>query len=108
MIGYSGVGKGMGELKTHLYDDREPWKSFLELARDASSVSHVTKDSAPCCFVHGMFDCGIQVPMGQSLRMFEALTRAGVKSLCLLNNQGIYGQDPEVQQAMLQFLTLRV
>ena len=68
----------------------------------------MTGKSAPLCLVHGMFDCGIQVPMGQSLRMFEALTRAGVKSLCLLNNNGIYGDDPEVQQAMAEFILSRL
>ena len=108
MIGYAGPGKGMGELKSHQYRDEEPYRSFLALAREASSVSHVTPDSAPLCLIHGMFDCGVQVPMGQSLRMFEALTRAGVKSLCLLNNNCVYGEDPEVQEAAFEFLVSRV
>ena len=108
MIGYAGPGKGMGELKTHLLRPEEPYRQYIERAREASAVTHVTGKSAPLCLVHGMFDCGIQVPMGQSLRMFEALTRAGVKSLCLLNNNGIYGDDPEVQQAMAEFILSRL
>ena len=108
MIGYAGPGKGMGELKTHLNRPEEPYKSYIDLAKEASAVCHVTEKSAPLCLVHGMFDCGIQVPMGQSLRMFEALTRAGVKSLCLLNNNCIYGEDPEVQDAMLRFILDRI
>ena len=108
MIGYAGPGKGMGKLKTHLNRPEEPYRSYIELAKEASAVTHVTGKSAPLCLVHGMFDCGIQVPMGQSLRMFEALTRAGVKSLCLLNNNGIYGDDPEVQRAMGDFILSRL
>ena len=108
MIGYAGPGKGMGELKTHLNRPEEPYRSYIALAKEASAVTHVTEKSAPLCLVHGMFDCGIQVPMGQSLRMFEALTRAGVKSLCLLNNNGIYGDDPEVQRAMGDFILSRI
>ena len=46
--------------------------------------------------------------MGQSVRMFEALTRKGVKSLLLCNNNGPYGADPEVQLAMVDFLIRRV
>ncbi len=108
MIGYAGPGKGLGELKRHQFNPDPEHKKYLDIARDASSITHVTSDSAPICFVHGLYDDHIQVPMGQSLRMFEALTRAGVKSLCLLNNNGRYGDDPEVRGAMLEFLTARV
>ena len=46
--------------------------------------------------------------MGQSLRMFQAYTRKGVKSLLLCNNNGLFGEDPEVKQAVVDFLTSRV
>ena len=108
MSGYVGPGKGMGELKHHQFSSDPEYVKYLEIARDASSVNHVTADSAPICFIHGLSDYGPQVPMGQSVRMFEALTRAGVKSLCLLNNNGPYGADPEVQAAALEFLCSRV
>jgi len=107
-IGYMGPGKGLGELKLHRYEKDTEEAKILELAREASPICHVTKASAPLCLVHGIADCGIQVPMGQSLRMFDALTRAGVKSLVLLNNLGFYGDDPEVRLGMVDFLRRRL
>jgi putative CocE/NonD family hydrolase len=108
MLGYVGPGKGMGELKTHLYDPDPKYRALLEKARAASPISHVTERSAPTVLVHGSFECGIQVPMGQSLRFFEALTRKGVKSLLLCNNNGVYGADPEVRRAVVDFIASRI
>jgi hypothetical protein len=68
----------------------------------------VTENSAPSVIVHGIFECGIQIPMNQSVRFFEALTRKGVKSLLLCNNNGMYGEDPEVRRAVVDFLKNRV
>ncbi len=45
--------------------------------------------------------------MGQSVRMFEALTRKGVKSLLLCNNNGLFGEDPEVKRAVVEFMVNR-
>ena len=108
MLGYVGPGKGMGELKMHLHDPDPKYRALLEMARDASPVYHVTAKSAPTVLVHGIFECGIQVPMGQSVRFFEALTRKGVKSLLLCNNNGIYGADPEVRRAVVDFIASRI
>ena len=69
---------------------------------------HVTEKSAPLCLVHGIYECGIQVPMGQSVRMFQAYSQKGVKSLLLCNNNGLFGEDPEVKNAVVEFLTTRV
>ena len=77
-------------------------------AWEASPISHVTEHSAPLCLVHGIFDYGVQVPMGQSVRMFKAYTEKGVKSLLLCNNNGPFGEDPEVKMAVVEFLTSRV
>lgn len=107
-IGYVGPGKGIGELRTHMHDSDPFYQDLIALAKEASPINHVTKNSAPLCLVHGLSDCGIQVPMGQSVRMFEAYTRVGVKSLLLLNNNGFYGEDPEVQKAMVDFFVRRV
>ena len=71
-------------------------------------LSHVTENSAPLCLVHGIYDCGIQVPMGQSIRMFQAYRQKGVKSLLLCNNNGLFGEDPEVKNAVAEFLAARV
>jgi len=108
MLGYVGPGKGMGELKKHLYDKDPYYQALIELAKDASPISHVTEKSAPTVLVHGIYECGVQVPMGQSTRMFEALTRKGVKSLLLCNNNCIYGEDPEVAKAVVEFMCNRI
>jgi len=107
-LGWVGPGKGMGDIKHHLFDNDPKYQELIAMAKDASSIYHVTENSAPICFVHGISDPGPQVPMGQSIRMFEALTRKGVKSLLLCNNKGPYGADPEVQLAMVDFLVRRV
>ena len=44
--------------------------------------------------------------MGQSVRMFKAYTEKGVKSLLLCNNNGPFGEDPEVKMAVGEFLSL--
>lgn len=108
IIGFSGPGKVMGELKKHINDPNEYYRKLIDIAKDASPVYHVTEKSAPSVLVHGEFEYGVQIPLGQSMRMFEALTRKKVKSLVLLNNMGPYGQDPEVKQAVLDFITSRV
>ena len=108
MIGYTGPGKGVADLKKHLNDPDPEYRRLLAELRKASPVSHVTENSAPICLVHGMYDCGIQVPMGQSVRMFDAYTRKGVKALLFCNNLGIYGEDPEAAEAIISFLAARV
>ena len=108
LLDFVGPGKGMGALKQHLHDPDPYYQALLEKARDASPICHVTEKSAPTVLVHGIFECGIQVPMGQSVRFFEALTRKGVKSLLLCNNNGIFGADPEVKQAVIEFIALRI
>ena len=108
MLGYVGPGKGMADVKAHMYDRDPKYRALVERAWNASPVSHVSERSAPTALVHGIFDCGIQVPMGQSIRFFEALTRAGVKSLLLCNNNGIFGADPEVRRAVCDFIMNRL
>lgn len=108
IVGFGGPGKGIGELKKHLDDHDEQYDKFLDLAKAASPISHVNQNSAPSVFVHGIFECGIEIPMGQSVRMFRELTQYGVKSLLLCNNNCIYGSDPEVNQAVLDFMVNRI
>ena len=108
MTGHIGYGKGMADLKAHLFDQDPKYVALREITRMASPISHVTENSAPLCLVHGIFDCGIQVPMGQSIRMFEAYTRKGVKSLLLCNNNGFFGEDPEVKRAVVEFIANRI
>lgn len=108
LLGYVGRGKGFGELKSHMFDPDPKYQELLKRAVYASPISHVTEKSAPLCLVHGIFDCGIQVPLGQSVRMFKAYSQKGAKALLLCNNNGMFGEDPEVKQAVVEFLTGRV
>jgi len=106
MINFGGVGKGMANLKAHLGEPA--YRDALERAIDISPVNHVTENSAPSAIVHGIFEYGVQIPMNQSVRFFEALTRKNVKSLLFCNNLGPFGEDPEVQLAVTEFLKNQV
>lgn len=106
MFNFSGEGKGLGNLKAHMYEP--DYRDILQKAIDISPVSHVTENSAPSVIIHGIYECGIQIPMNQSVRFFEKLTQKGVKSLLLCNNEGLFGEDPEVQKAVVDFLKNRV
>lgn len=108
MIDYVGIGKGVSDLKRHLNDPDPEYRRLLAELKNASPISHVTENSAPICLYHGMFECGIQVPMGQSIRMFDAYYRKGAKALLLCNTNGLYGEDPEIRDAMIRFLKDRV
>ena len=108
MTGYVGPGKGIADLKKHMADKDPEYVHWISVAAEMSPISHVTERSAPICLIHGIFDCPIQVPMGQSVRMFEAYTKKGVKALLLCNNNGMYGDDPEVKDASVRFLADRV
>lgn len=108
MLGHVGMGRGMADVKAHLWDQDPQYQELIRAAWEASPISHVTEHSAPLCLVHGIFDYGVQVPMGQSVRMFKAYTEKGVKSLLLCNNNGPFGEDPEVKMAVVKFLTSRV
>ena len=46
--------------------------------------------------------------MNQSVRFFEKLTQKGVKALLLCNNEGFFGEDPEIQKAVADFMKNRV
>lgn len=106
MIDFGGRGKGLAELKNHLGDPA--YQEIIERAYEVSPVTQVTGQSAPSVIVHGIFECGIQIPMQQSVRFFRALTGKHVKALLLCNNEGLYGDDPEVQSAVVDFLKRRI
>ena len=101
MIGHSGEGKGLGDVKLHWNDSS--YRELVKRTNDASPISKVTRNSAPTCFVHGIYECGIQVPMGQSVRMFKAMSEQGVKSFLLCNNNSMYGEDDEIKKGGNRF-----
>lgn len=108
LMGFVGPGKGFGVIKNHMFDSDPMYRELVSRAIEASPITHVSEKSAPLCLVHGIFDCGIQVPMGQSVRMFQAYSQKGVKSLLLCNNNGLFGEDPEVKRAVVDFMMDRL
>ncbi len=108
LIGFDGEGLGLEVLKKHMADDDEYFQKFIRIGKDASPLYQVTCKSAPSVFVHGITENNIQIPMNQSVRMFRALTKKGVKSLMFCNNNGNYGDDPEVKEAVIQFMKNRI
>ena len=108
LLGYVGKGKGFGVLKARRYSGDPEVTKLLHTAAYASPISHVSEKSAPLALVHGIWECGIQVPMGQSVRMFEEYARHNKKCILLCNTMGLYGEDPEVKQAVVDFITSRI
>ena len=76
--------------------------------RDASPITHVGPHSAPCVLVHGIGECGIQIPMAQSVEFFEAMTRAGIPCQLYCNNLNMFGGEPEIPKAVADFLSSRL
>lgn len=106
MIGHVGEGKGLGDVKRHWEDP--DYRQLAERTLKFSPIHNISSESAPMCFVHGIYDCGIKVPMGQSVRMFRALSEKGVKAFLLCNNKEMFGEDEEIKNAVISFLCKRV
>lgn len=73
-------------------------------AREASPITHVSKGDAPFLIVHGSNDP--LVPYNQSVRLNEALKKAGVSSLLIKIEGGSHGgfRTPELQPRIRKFL----
>jgi acetyl esterase/lipase len=65
-----------GDALTHLFGG--PLRDHLDLAKQASPVTYVTKDDAPCLMMHGTKDPLVEVK--QSEYLDEALKKVGVES----------------------------
>ncbi len=76
-----------------------------KLAKDASALHQVTADDASFLIMHGDKDPG--VPLAQSVRLHEALRKAGVSSqLEVIKGAGHGGklfQTPQARQTVLKF-----
>ena len=107
LIGATGGagGNGVGELRrvSQEGDTSSPlWPQVL-LARDASPINHVTKNAPPFFIAHGGHDS--LVPIAQSLRLQEALTKAGVENIFICNSKAPHGfQGDDVNAAMRAWL----
>jgi dipeptidyl aminopeptidase/acylaminoacyl peptidase len=66
--------------------------------RDASPVSHVSKESAPFLIVHGTKD--ENVPIEQSQELFERLQAAGVPAQFVKVDDGHTFQTPEARHRL--------
>lgn len=75
----------------------------LEIAKQASPVTHVTKDDPPFLIVHGTKDP--LVPLSQAERLHAALKKAGVSSTFVRIEEGGHGiGGPEVSKRVSAFL----
>jgi acetyl esterase/lipase len=74
-----------------------------EAARDASPVSYVTPDDPPFLIVHGTKDD--VVPYDQSVRLHEALKKAGVEATLIAVERGGHGNfaNPEIPLRLQTF-----
>jgi acetyl esterase/lipase len=80
-----------------------PPSKRLDLARLASPVFHVGKQACPFCIVHG--DQDAVVPLSQSIRLNDALQKAGVSSeLHIVKGAGHGFDDPISFSAAIDFL----
>ena len=74
-------------------------------ARDASGLYHVSPGDPSFLIMHGELDPG--VPLSQSVRLHEALSRAGVDSQLEIVAKGGHGGEafstPEIRRMLLAF-----
>ncbi|MFM8578421.1 MAG: alpha/beta hydrolase fold domain-containing protein [Planctomycetaceae bacterium] len=75
-----------------------------DIAREASPVTHVSKDDAPVICIHGTADP--LVPYSQSTKLDEACEAAGVECLVLTIQDGGHGgfANPEIILRTKQFI----
>jgi acetyl esterase/lipase len=64
-------------------------KRLREIARDISPVSHVSKDDPPTLIIHG--DKDSLVPLQQSERIVDELSKAGVKTKLIVKKGAAHG-----------------
>lgn len=85
-----------------------PVQERKEAARQASPVTHVTKDDAPMLLVHGTADP--LVPYAQSVELAKALKGAGVPAALITVEGGGHGQGfgPAVEEIANKFLAQRL
>ena len=80
-----------------------PAHERVELAREASPVTHVSKDDPPFLLVHGTADR--LVPIEQSKRLHQKLVEAGVETALITIEGGGHGafRDREHTRIILKF-----
>ena len=79
----------------------DPRKDKAELAKKASPLTYITKDSPPFFIVHG--DADTAVPYSQSERLLEALKKAGVTASLHTVKGGSHASPHECNKMALEF-----
>jgi len=76
-------------------------KDKAELAKKASPLTYITKDSPPFFIVHG--DADMAVPYSQSERLLEALKKAGVEASLHTVKGGNHASPHEFNKMAMEF-----
>ncbi|MDR3597646.1 alpha/beta hydrolase [Clostridium sp.] len=105
LLGFSKEGQGVGLLR-EIRDKNEtnsPYWDKVKLAELASPINNVTSDDPPMFIAHGGHDT--LVPIQQSLRLRDALVKAGVENIFMSNSKGPHGyQGEDVDNAALTWV----
>jgi len=76
LIGFDGVGQGIGVLRANQSNASPPFPQKVALVTLASPIAHVDASDAPMFIAHGTNDT--TVPLKQSTRLHDALSAVGV------------------------------
>lgn len=107
LIGFDGIGEGIGVLRANLTNPSPPFPALAALAESLNPITHVTNDDPPVFVAHGTNDT--VVPLHQSQRLVTALETAQIDHVWIQAAGAGHGPlGASTDAAMLAFLTLRV
>jgi acetyl esterase/lipase len=76
LVGWSGPGQGIGDIRAHLTDPTPPYPALVALVAQASPMTWIDASDPPMLIAHGTHDT--LVPVNQSSKLSAALSAAGV------------------------------
>lgn len=76
LVGWTGPGQGIGDIRAHLNDPTPPYPTLVALCDQANSITWVDANDPPMFIGHGTNDT--TMPTNQSTRLSAALFAAGV------------------------------
>lgn len=109
LLGFAQEGQGVGVLREirDKNDTSSPYWDKVKLAELSSPINNVTSDAPPMFVAHGGRDT--LVPIQQSLRLREALNKAGVENIFMSNSEGPHGyQGEDVSNAAITWVTKKL
>lgn len=89
LIGFSGVGQGIGVLRANVNNPAPPFPEKAALVASTNPITHATPDDPPTFIAHG--DSDTVVPLRQSRRLRDALAPLGVPVSLLEVAGGTHG-----------------